>query len=321
METVFTSARFIYRHTNMNIYGAVPVHVTALPDPTDESPTIVEFMSRMYEKCLYLDNAENSANFYFTDGNGMVRNVSVTPSEDFATVKRYGNYFTVTADENTSTAYRTATVVAVSNTSTVTFKLFQDGVDKQLAFTAIEEYRYRSANDSEPTGQPSTTPVGGSELEYRFDDLVGRDDDKKQVLKVFFDRMLNGNMYMISGTDKYIMDDLYDGNLVGVGEYTKYGSPSSPQYIACDGKVYRKVMGLRNGKNTPVYEEGVLVDGRFYYKSKYDNPFSIGFGSDGSLSVTSYGRCFLESDAFYEVFIKHKYGETPSAKMRFFYGT
>lgn len=319
MNIIFTSARFIYKYTNINIYGVVPVHVDTLPEPTENSPMIVEMMSELYEKCVYVDNIEKDANFYFTNENGLVKNVVVTPSDDFISTKRFDNYFTVTAEENTSTIYRMATIVAVSNTSTITFKVLQDGVDKQLAFTKIEEYMYKSANDNEPITQPVVTPVGGETLTYRFNNLLDKDDNKKEVVKVFFDRMLNKNMYIISETNKYVADEQYDGTVVSVGVFTKYGSPSSPQYIMYDNKVYHKVMGLKNGKNTPIYEEGVLIDEKFYYKVKYDKSLHFNFESDGSLSVTSYGRCFMEKDAFYEVFISHKYSDTPSAKMKFFY--
>lgn len=319
MEIVFTNARFIYRETDLNIYGITPISVSVVPDPTANAPIIVECNSKLYEKCVYTDNTFVSANAYLKSGDNVLVDVLFTSSDNFVSFDRYDCYYSITVEQNKSSVFRCATITASSNVGSVTFKVFQERINPNIIFTNTEQYEYKNQNDATPVSIPVLKQVGGNYFEHRFNTLLEKTSNKKEILKVFSDRFLTNENYIVSSTEKFVIDVDYDGNPVNVPSFVEYGASNSPQYIISDGKIYHKVMGLRNGKNTPIYEEGVLVDGEFYYKSNYDDPFRIGFDTDGSLSITNYGRCFLEPKAFYLIKISHKYSPTATGVIKITY--
>lgn len=321
MTINFTKAEFIYRETNINIYNETPVHVQFIPEPSPLSPFIVEFDSVLYEKCVYVSNSENNVNFFFLENGSVVRDVSITFSEEYATFAKYDNYFSLTVSENKSVTGRTFTTVAASNSSTITFKVFQEKVNPSVLFEKMKLIEYKNANDTIPVSETEDIPVGSSDANFVFGSLLEKNDIKKQELVIYCDVFVRKDTYLVNKMKKYSLDSYFNGDVVLLSSIPEHTTGDGPQYVECDGKTYSKTVALKNGKPFYVYEEGIRCGDKFYVSSTYDKPFAIKFNNNGTISIINYGRCFLEEKAFYIIEFSHKLSPKASAVIKLEYNS
>lgn len=313
MNINFTSASFIYRKTNFNIYGVNPTYQTIFPEATNRSPFIIDFESNLYEKCVYLDNNKLYANFYFTSNGRVKDNVEVVSNDEFISITKNGDYFSLSAKENNTTSERFATILCSLNNDTIVFKVFQNKINAEIVFTKKVLFEYEKPYDLYPVGQPIETLIGSPNLEHTFFSLLNKNDHKKEEIKIFCDTFLEKDSYVISSIKKYIIDLDYDGNPIQLETVPDIGSSNSPKYILSNGKIFYKLAKLKNGESVIGYDEGLLDGNQLYINAKYDNQFVFSFNQDGSLTITNYGRCFMEKKAFYIIKLSHKYSDVASA--------
>ena len=143
----------------------------------------------------------------------------------------------------------------------------------------LDSYDFSGCNRS-----LSNIPINGNSFEFTFDTLTDKHDCNIENLTFHITVAGTRNRFFVQNIEKYAYLEAFN----------------TDSYTINNGKYYRNAQKYTNGQMVTYFKEVYVIDNNVYDKVKYDDIFKVHIDNIlRTLSITSYGRVFMEPGAFY----------------------
>lgn len=273
-------------------------HISDL-DPDDmDSPDYAHDTTedKYYQRAIH--SSSNSANFTLVMMvDGVYGNGSFTCEATIGniSVQKDGSEVVVTIPRNRTDVEVTDTIHIYYTSQPqdcIYIPVNQDGL---YTFLSMNTYSNRKCDGVTHTGD-----IYNTEFTYTFDTLTDKHDCVEEWVKINVDVAGLRNKFFVQSLDKYAYLEPFN----------------SDSYVASDNKYYRKAQKYVNGQVVNYYKEVYLVGLDVYDKVKYDNQFKLTVdNNEKTLTITNYGRVFMEPGAFYVITLANVDKKTERCKI------
>ena len=222
---------------------------------------ILPWKTANFRILVVIDGVEGNNSFVYEGYNTFIK-TRRDSSKIYATVK-----------DNRSHSNRSGAIRITHSSdanSSATLKILQDECDIRIGMLSCV------VNGGEEI------PISPNLFEYEFDTLTGISDGKKEFIKI--------KVLATGVTNKFYIKSIKE--YVAIGEID-----NTYKYI--DGKFYKSMLKWSNGNYVTYRAEALVIDNIGYQPKKYDNAFDIKMGTDSTITITNYGRVFMEPNATY----------------------